>query len=206
MSNSGTKGVARADRERQLVLCAVEEFGRRGYAGASAERIAQRAGVSKGMVYHLFGSKEGLSLACLTMIGPDLVQAVTAAQHSSDPRQRALDTLTAIFAALSGNRYAWAVVYDSTLPDGPAAELATGFRTQLESLGTEGTRQILTTAGVHDPLDHELLDRMWQSAVAAAVRWWQTNDELTAEEMATRCTTLLGVLMPHASADGERAG
>lgn len=196
MGNGGTKGVARADRERQLVQCGVEEFGRQGYAGASTGRIAQSAGVTKGMIYHLFGSKEGLSLACLEAIGPRLVDAVTAAQESTDPRQRALDTLTAIFAELSDNRHAWAVIFDSTLPDGPAGQVAAGFRKQLESLGTDGTRQVLTVAGVHDALDHELLDRMWQSAVATAVRWWQTHDELTAEDMATRCATLLGVIMP----------
>ncbi|GGD30542.1 TetR/AcrR family transcriptional regulator [Nocardioides daphniae] len=205
MANSGTKGVARADRERQLVLCAVEEFGRQGYAGASTERVAQAAGVSKGMVYHLFGSKEGLSRACLEAVGPDLVDAVTAAQESTDPRQRALDTLTAIFTALAENRHAWAVIYDPTLPDGPAGQLAAGFRKQLEALGTDGTRQILTVAGDHDALDHELLDRMWQSAVATAVRWWQTHDELSAEEMATRCARLLGVLMPPVEPGGEKS-
>ena len=196
MREVGTKGVARADRRRQLVQCAVEEFGRHGYAASSLVNIAEGAGVSKAMIYHLFDSKEGLSLACLEAVGPGLVSAVAGSQGTSDPGQRALDTFTAIFTALSDNRYAWAVIYDPTLPPGPASTTAADLRAQLESLGTVGTRQVLSAAGVDDPVDHELFDRMWQSVVATAIHWWQTHDELSADEMAVRCARLLGVIMP----------
>ena len=58
----GTKGVPRADREQQILDAAVAEFGERGYAHASMAAIAQRAGMSKPLVYEYFGSKEGLYL------------------------------------------------------------------------------------------------------------------------------------------------
>ena len=69
MTRSGTKGVARADRERQLVGLAVAEFGARGYLRASIIDVAQAAGVSKPLVYSYFGSKEGLALACVHEAG-----------------------------------------------------------------------------------------------------------------------------------------
>jgi len=72
----GTKGVPRADRERLLLSAAIEEFGRRGYAGASLTRIASTAGVSKAMVYHLFDSKEAVALAAVEHLGAGLVKAV----------------------------------------------------------------------------------------------------------------------------------
>lgn len=196
MSEAGTKGVARAERRQLLVRSAIEEFGRRGYAGASVTGIAGGAGVSKAMVYHLFTSKDGLSSACLEEVGPRLVSAVADAQSATDPARRALDTLTAIFTALADNRYAWAVIYDPTLPpETPAAEAAAGYRRQLGSLGTVGTGEVLSTAGVGDRLDQELLDRLWQSAVATTVYWWQGHDELTAADMTQRCARLLGVII-----------
>lgn len=191
----GTKGVARAERRQQLMHEAVEEFGRQGYDRASMVAVAQRSGVSKSMIYHLFGSKEGLSRACLEEVGPGLVSAIAAAQTASDAGQRAQDTFAAIFTAMADNRHAWALIQDETLPAGtPAAALAEGFRAQLHTMGTVGTREVLAAAGLEDPLDHDLLDRLWEAIVAAAVQWWQEHEELSAADMAARCARLLGVV------------
>jgi AcrR family transcriptional regulator len=46
-----------ADREQQILDVAVQEFGERGYAHASMAAIAQRAGISKRLIYEYFGSK-----------------------------------------------------------------------------------------------------------------------------------------------------
>ncbi|MEA2418363.1 MAG: hypothetical protein QOE60_569, partial [Thermoleophilaceae bacterium] len=52
-------------RERQLLELAEALFAERGYAGASMDELARRAGVTKPVVYELFGSKEGLFGACV---------------------------------------------------------------------------------------------------------------------------------------------
>lgn len=195
MGGIGTKGVARAERRRQLVDEAVEELGRLGYARASMADVAARAGVSKAMVHNIFGSKEALALACLEEVGPRLVATIAQAQTATDPGERALDTFTAIFLAMAEHRYAWALVKDETLPEGSAAaELAQGYRAQLHSMGTVGTRDVLEAAGLVDPLDHDLLDHIWESIVEAAVAWWQEHDDHTAEQMAQRLTRLLAVV------------
>lgn len=46
---------------------ALREFVAKGFAGARVDRIAQRAGVNKRMLYHYFGSKEGLFQAILAL-------------------------------------------------------------------------------------------------------------------------------------------
>jgi TetR/AcrR family transcriptional regulator len=51
-------------REKILKL-AMEEFGRIGFEGARVDRIAERSGVSKNMLYYYFKSKEGLFVAAL---------------------------------------------------------------------------------------------------------------------------------------------
>ena len=52
-----------------LVRAAVAEFARAGFAGGRVDEIARSAGVNKQLVYHYWGSKQGLYLAALA-IGP----------------------------------------------------------------------------------------------------------------------------------------
>lgn len=195
MAGIGTKGVARDERRRQLLHEAVEALGRQGYAGVSMADIAERAGVSKAMVHNVFGSKQALAQACLEEVGPGLIASIAAAQTASDPGERAQDTFTAIFTAMADHRHAWALINDETLPDGSdAATLATEYRLQLRTMGTVGTRDVLAAAGLQDRLDHDLLDRLWESIVAAAVQWWQEHEDHTAQEMAQRLSRLLAVV------------
>jgi TetR/AcrR family transcriptional regulator len=48
-----------------LLAAAAEEFAQRGYDAAGVDRIAERAGVNKAMLYYHFGSKRALYLAVL---------------------------------------------------------------------------------------------------------------------------------------------
>lgn len=195
MGEIGTKGVARAERRRQLVHAAVEELGRRGYAGASMADVAERAGVSKAMVHNVFGAKADLAAACLTEVGPVLIASIAAAQTAQDPGRRAQETFTAIFGAMAEHRHAWALIKDETLPEGSAAAaLAADYRKQLRTMGTVGTRDVLAAAGLEDPLDHDLLDRIWESIVEETVRWWQDHEDHSAQDMAERLTRLLSVV------------
>jgi len=55
-----------ADERRERILHAAQHlFAERGYEGTSAEAIAARAGVAKGLVFHYFGSKADLYLAAV---------------------------------------------------------------------------------------------------------------------------------------------
>lgn len=54
-----------ARTERSILKAARQEFAKSGYAGARVEKIGTRAKVSKGMIYHCFGSKDGLFVAVL---------------------------------------------------------------------------------------------------------------------------------------------
>jgi AcrR family transcriptional regulator len=51
--------------QKRILDAAVEEFARYGLGGARVDRIAQRAGANKRMLYYYFGDKDGLFLAAL---------------------------------------------------------------------------------------------------------------------------------------------
>lgn len=53
------------DSRERILEAAEAAFGSNGYAGTSTNAICDSAGVSKGLIFHYFGSKEGLYLAAL---------------------------------------------------------------------------------------------------------------------------------------------
>jgi AcrR family transcriptional regulator len=65
---SATPSRASRDPEgtrRRILDAALEEFATKGTGGARVDAIAERAGVNKRMIYHYFGSKDGLYRAVL---------------------------------------------------------------------------------------------------------------------------------------------
>ena len=48
------------EKRRRIVNAAMEAFGKNEYKRASTDDIAARAGISKGLLFHYFGSKKEL--------------------------------------------------------------------------------------------------------------------------------------------------
>ncbi|MEU2158039.1 TetR/AcrR family transcriptional regulator [Streptomyces sp. NPDC019396] len=193
---AGTKGVPRAQREEQIVAAAMEEFGRRGHAGASMAEIARSVGVTKPMLYSYFGSKDGLATACVDRIGARLVEAVTAAMSAGPGDDRlAHAVLTAVFETLRGQRRAWFVLYDRTLPaDSEPWLAARGHRDTIDGLAASGTAALLRGHGNDDALDADALKHVWTGVVSALVGWWVSHPDESAQDMSARCARLLSAV------------
>lgn len=80
--------VPRVVRERQLVELGEELFAERGFAKASMDELARRAGVTKPVIYELFGSKEGLFRACLESLALRLADTIAEAARGADAPDR----------------------------------------------------------------------------------------------------------------------
>ena len=52
---------------QKIIDAALKEFGQHGYEGASTNQICLSAGISKGLLYHYFKSKENLFAETLTV-------------------------------------------------------------------------------------------------------------------------------------------
>jgi TetR/AcrR family transcriptional regulator len=69
--DASAPGLARRDpaaSRAALITAAVAEFARKGFEGARVDEIAASAGVNKQLVYHYYGSKQGLYLAALESV------------------------------------------------------------------------------------------------------------------------------------------
>jgi AcrR family transcriptional regulator len=76
-----------SERREQLVNVGREVFAQKGYDAASIEEIAQRADVSKPVVYEHFGGKEGLYAVVVDREVRDVLARITRSLDADHPRQ-----------------------------------------------------------------------------------------------------------------------
>jgi len=116
----GTRLPRRA-RRNQLLGAAQEVFVAQGYHAAAMDDIAERAGVSKPVLYQHFPGKLDLYLALLDQHCEALVQAVRAALASTtDNKQRVAATMDAYFTYVEDEGGAFRLVFESDLTNEPA--------------------------------------------------------------------------------------
>src|ERR1700689_4161144 len=111
----------RHERRRQLLDAALELFVARGYHAAAMDEIAERAGVSKPVLYQHFPGKLELYLALLDESVDTLVAQVRDALKSNpDNKQRVPATFGAYFEYVGGQGQAYRLVFESDLGNEPA--------------------------------------------------------------------------------------
>ncbi|MFS0726947.1 TetR/AcrR family transcriptional regulator [Paenibacillus sp. 1P07SE] len=77
---------AASETINQLLALGKIYFAERGYADASMEELVQEAGLTRGALYHHFGSKQGLFEAVLTSLQEEIGEHVAReAEAGSDP-------------------------------------------------------------------------------------------------------------------------
>lgn len=195
---SGTRGVARAEREASILDAAITEFAAGGYRQTSVGAIAARAHVSKALVLAYFGSKDELYLRGVRAVAEPMLATITEVVDTAAPGwPMALETLRATFESVAGRPRDWHLVNEEALPaDGRIAAEVTEIRDAFRRLGTAGVRDALA-AHPHDggdDADVELMAAMWNAVVRSVMTWWAEHPAETAETVLLRCYRILGSL------------
>jgi AcrR family transcriptional regulator len=194
--NAGTKGVPRLDRETQILDIASEQFGTHGFAATSVATIADKAGISKPLIYNYFGSKEGLYEACLDRGGALLADEIERiARGDAVGIERGMATLAGMFTLLEPQPYLWRLFFDQTAPStGPIADSVALYAERIGKLADEGVTELMTLAGNTDPLDISAMTAVWLGIVDSLMNWWMEHPDESAEQMMQRCLRLLAAL------------
>lgn len=120
--------MSRAERERQVLDVALAVFSERGFREASMDAVAERAGITKPVLYTHFGSKDGLLLACIARARAELLEVTSAAAAAAaDPRGRLRSSTLAFFRYLEEHGSAWTLLCSESTVAGEALE---GIRAQ----------------------------------------------------------------------------
>jgi AcrR family transcriptional regulator len=121
--------MSREDRRIQLLDSAEQVFVQLGVDGASMEDVAERAGVTKPVLYDHFGSKDGLLTALLGRLGDRMLDETAAAAAEATSAQEALSQgLTAYFRFVDRHEGAWLLLMREVGPGTAAAQEADRVR------------------------------------------------------------------------------
>lgn len=165
-----TKAAQRAETTARLLTIARAQFAEHGYAQAATETIVRLAGVTRGALYHHFGSKEGLFQAVVAEVQRSVAQQVAeAAAGGDDPWEQLLAGCRAFLRACLE-----ADVQRILLLDGPAVigweawralDAKHGMRLLEEGLGE------LVALGQIQPVAVPAATHLLSGAMNEAVLW-----------------------------------
>jgi AcrR family transcriptional regulator len=127
----------RSERRAQLLGAALEVFVAQGFHAAAMDDIADRAGVSKPVLYQHFPGKLDLYLALLELACDQIIANVREALSSTqDNKERVARTVHAFYDYVVGESGAFRLVFESDLTNEPAV------REQVDRVTNECTREI----------------------------------------------------------------
>ena len=174
--------VPRAVRERQVLGLAQQLFAESGFAGASMDELARRAGVSKPVIYDLVGSKEQLYRRCVEQLSDELsVRIAEAAASETEPAAQLRAGVAAFFVFVAEHRREWEALAWEVTPF--AAEAADVRRRQTELVA----RLLSSNAerlGAHvDPVRVRASAHFLNGAIESLARWWRNHEEVDADEL-----------------------
>ncbi len=178
----------RTARRRQLLGAAQEVFVSRGYHAAAMDEIAERAGVSKPVLYQHFPGKMELYLALLEQHADALIHAVRDALSSTiENKQRVAATIQAYFDFVAGEGEAFRLVFESDLSNVPQVRERLD-RTQ-EACADMVSQVIQEDTGVSSAEAH-LLGMGLVGMAEVSARYWlasaKTIPKETAEQLMAR--------------------
>jgi AcrR family transcriptional regulator len=111
----------RSARRKQLLAAAQQIFVAQGYHAAAMDDIAERAGVSKPVLYQHFPGKLELYLALLDQSCDQIITgAARALESTEDNKQRVTATMHAFYDYVADDEGAFRLVFESDLTNEPA--------------------------------------------------------------------------------------
>jgi AcrR family transcriptional regulator len=177
------KGSAKDAQSRatieKLIEVAFAEFGQKGYANAATGAIVQKAGVTRGALYHHFEGKKGLFLAVFQKAQVEIGRRIGAhADAVDDPWEQLVAGSRAFLQAFTDPALQQIVVIDApavldwnTYREVDETMPGSGF-----SLLKEGVQELLDSKLIK-PLSGEALAHLLSGAMDEAAVWIAKSDD-----------------------------
>lgn len=193
-------------RREQLLEIGRSVFAERGYDGTSVEEIAERAGVSKPVVYEHFGGKEGLYAVVVDREMQLLLDMVTGALTGGHSRELLEQAAFALMDYIDTSTDGFKIL----VRDSPVAQSTGSFASLISDIAT----QVEDILGLEfksrgfDPRLAPMYSQMLVGMVALTGQWWLEVRKPQKSEVAAHLVNLawhgLEGLERHPKLVGER--
>ncbi|MCU1666939.1 MAG: hypothetical protein QOI36_684 [Pseudonocardiales bacterium] len=181
--------LSRTARRAQLLLAARDVFAAHGYHAAAMDDIAERAGVSKPVLYQHFPGKLELYRALLTTYADELVDRVhQAISSTTDNQERVKAAVAAYFDFVAGEGQAYRLVFESDLRSEPeAAAVVDGALTRCIDTVADA---VTTDAGLDAPRARMLAVGLVGLSQVAAQYWLDSDRSVPRDEAVALMSSL----------------
>jgi AcrR family transcriptional regulator len=189
VNNRRTSRLPRGARRLQLLRAAQDVFVAQGFHAAAMDDIADRAGVSKPVLYQHFPGKLELYLALLEQSSDRIIDATRGALASThDNKLRVLATMQVFYDYVANAQGAFRLVFESDLTNEPAVRAQVDRVTA--SCGAAITEVIHADTGLSDEASRLLAVALVGMAQVSARFWLDGQGELLEEEAASLIASL----------------
>jgi AcrR family transcriptional regulator len=186
------------ERRAQLVELGIELFSRRAYDEIAIDDIAREAGISKGLLYHYFGSKRDFYVACVRSAADQLVSRLIP-DVSLPPAERAKKGVEAYLDYVENRATAYTALMRSGIGSDPEVQAILEDKRSiivtrmLEGMGLDEPRPIFRFAA-----------RSWVGSVEAACLEWLVKREVDRKQLVKILLgSLYGTLLTAKNLDPE---
>ncbi len=170
----------RSARRAQLLDAALEVFVTNGYHSAAMDEIAERAGVSKPVLYQHFPSKLELYIALLDTSCDDLLHGIREALDSAPAnKERVAATMAAFYDYVAGAKAAFRLVFESDLTNDPHV------RKRVDRVTNESAALVAEVIAEDTALPAEAAQLLAVSLVGMAqvsARYWVAHEDSSLDQ------------------------
>lgn len=188
-----------SERRQQLIEVAKSLFAERGYDGTSIEEVAQRANVSKPVVYEHFGGKEGLYAVVVDREMSALLEGITSSLTNNRSRVRVERVALALLTYVEEHTDGFRIL----IRDSPAAITSGTYATLLNDAVNQ-VSSILAGDFSRRGLDPDLAPLYAQAlvgSVSMTAQWWLDVREPKKEVVAAHVVNLAWNGLTHLESD-----
>jgi AcrR family transcriptional regulator len=177
--------MAAGDRRAQILEAALGAFADRGLDGVSLGEVADRAGISKALIYEHFDSKKELHDAVLQASHDQLVARVlTAIGDASSPEERLRLGLDAFLGFVEEHRTSWRIVHRNVTDPEIAPTLRRvqdEARDVVAQLIAQHAPEESPVEGVRMEIAVEMFAQQLVGAGQSLANWWDENRNVSRE-------------------------
>src|SRR5690348_7741142 len=185
---AGTREVPEEARRQQLIEVTIDSLAEVGYVGSTLAQIAQRAGVSPGLVAHYFGDKDGLLEATFRAlargIGERMRERLERARTPRGRVQAVIETNLAPEEFDQRTGTAWLAFWGQVLHVKGLKRVQTVYQRRMLSNLRHALRRLVPADEAHSlaAMIAAMIDGVW---LRAALSSWQEADSESARAMLT---------------------
>jgi AcrR family transcriptional regulator len=177
--------MAADDRRAQILEAALDAFASRGLDGVSLGEVADRAGISKALIYEHFDSKKDLHDAVLQASHDQLVgRVLESIAGAKAPEERLRLGLDAFLGFVEQHRTAWRIVHRNVTDPEIAPTLRRvqdEARDVVAQLISQHAPEESPVEGVRMEIAVEMFAQQLVGAGQSLANWWDENRSISRE-------------------------